>query len=441
MDVFNSALRNPLPPLRKKLERRRSGDSDLLPVVPPVEVNHIEDDRRKKKNSRRKHRNSHLGCGTCKKRRIKCDENLPQCFNCVKGKLHCAYLNLDAPARNALRMAQYNQNLRQDRNDDPANKSAKDVESGDESLREPAMQGPVVHVEPYYQGYTPYQMVPQGAAAPPAGAANGASVAITTGAIATPVQPPSLVVQHPGAPHQPLGAPAGPAYIQSPYASMVQFQSVPSIPGYPPVAVQVVQAPLGHQVVYQNPEQLPFSPQVHMTPANIDGQPVLLMQNAQIDRNVSYEPALAAQQQGYGQPPIQISQVPQAHPHSAPAMSVPPVYMASAGQYLTSMPLPPPPPPATVGPPNIASAPASNKDLLPRIGALSNTSSIKTSPQLPVIRSVLSTHLANSDYEPKTENTDFKLPPIKADANSASNSTSVSPKVADKVLSILKLIS
>ncbi|QEL62813.1 hypothetical protein CJJ09_004994 [Candidozyma auris] len=55
-----------------------------------------------------------LGCGTCKKRRIKCDENLPQCFNCVKGKLHCAYLNLDAPARNALRLAQYNQNLRQD---------------------------------------------------------------------------------------------------------------------------------------------------------------------------------------------------------------------------------------------------------------------------------------------------------------------------------------
>lgn len=69
----------------------------------------------KKKNTRRKHRNSHLGCGTCKKRRIKCDENLPSCLNCLKGKLHCAYLNLDQNARNALRMAQYNQNLRSDK--------------------------------------------------------------------------------------------------------------------------------------------------------------------------------------------------------------------------------------------------------------------------------------------------------------------------------------
>lgn len=72
----------------------------------------------KKKNTRRKHRNSHLGCGTCKKRRIKCDENLPSCLNCLKGKLHCAYLNLDPTARNALRMAQYNQNLRNDKYSD-----------------------------------------------------------------------------------------------------------------------------------------------------------------------------------------------------------------------------------------------------------------------------------------------------------------------------------
>lgn len=72
---------------------------------------------RKKKNSRRKHRNSHLGCGTCKKRRIKCDETLPACLNCLKGKLHCAYLNLDNNARNALRVAQYNQTIRQEKLD------------------------------------------------------------------------------------------------------------------------------------------------------------------------------------------------------------------------------------------------------------------------------------------------------------------------------------
>ncbi|KAI5970070.1 hypothetical protein CANMA_000894 [Candida margitis] len=72
---------------------------------------------KKKRNSRRKHRNSHLGCGTCKKRRIKCDETLPSCLNCLKGKLHCAYLNLDNHARSALRMAQYNQNMRQERSE------------------------------------------------------------------------------------------------------------------------------------------------------------------------------------------------------------------------------------------------------------------------------------------------------------------------------------
>ena len=70
---------------------------------------------KRKRNSRRKHRNSHLGCGTCKKRRIKCDETLPSCLNCLKGKLHCAYLNLDSNARNALRLAQYNQSMRQER--------------------------------------------------------------------------------------------------------------------------------------------------------------------------------------------------------------------------------------------------------------------------------------------------------------------------------------
>lgn len=80
----------------------------------------------KKKNTRRKHRNSHLGCGTCKKRRIKCDENLPSCLNCLKGKLHCAYLNLDSNARNALRMAQYNQNLRNDKFEESNDKSSSD---------------------------------------------------------------------------------------------------------------------------------------------------------------------------------------------------------------------------------------------------------------------------------------------------------------------------
>lgn len=126
MEVFNSALKNPVPPARKRTESKSEPPSQPYPErardQPPESLASS-----KKKNSRRKHRNSHLGCGICKKRRIKCDENLPQCLNCVKGRLHCAYLNLDAPSRNALRMAQYNQNLRDDRLDDPSFKYAKDL--------------------------------------------------------------------------------------------------------------------------------------------------------------------------------------------------------------------------------------------------------------------------------------------------------------------------
>lgn len=119
MDVFNQALRNPLPP-RKKEESAdgdspKASDEATLSKYTSHDESLAEDDVRRKKNLRRKHRNSHLGCGTCKKRRIKCDESLPQCSNCVKGKLHCAYLNLDAPARNALRMAQFNQSIRHDK--------------------------------------------------------------------------------------------------------------------------------------------------------------------------------------------------------------------------------------------------------------------------------------------------------------------------------------
>lgn len=42
---------------------------------------------------RKKHRNSKLGCATCKRRRIKCTEDLPACSNCVKHRVHCEYLD------------------------------------------------------------------------------------------------------------------------------------------------------------------------------------------------------------------------------------------------------------------------------------------------------------------------------------------------------------
>lgn len=104
MDIFNSALKNPVPPTVKKEDDKGEVKDSIV--------------KKKKKNSRRRHRNSHLGCGTCKKRRIKCDETLPSCINCLKGKLYCAYLNLDDGARKALKIAQYNLSTRQEKIDE-----------------------------------------------------------------------------------------------------------------------------------------------------------------------------------------------------------------------------------------------------------------------------------------------------------------------------------
>lgn len=414
MDVFNSALRNPLPPLRKKADR---GKPDM--ELPPPE----DDDTRKKKNSRRKHRNSHLGCGTCKKRRIKCDENLPQCFNCVKGKLHCAYLNLDAPARNALRMAQYNQNLRHDRHDD-----SKD----DEYVLVPL-------IDPHYYGYA-YQVVPVdgGANAQPTVAQAGHAGGQPDQGIATGMQniPPNMaqnmgqnmgqnVAQNLGqnisqnitlsigqnipqnmplgvassglgAPQSlgPTGVPAVgqnipplashpprvpvAGYIQSPYPPMVQFQQ--AYPGYLPM-VQVL-PPQG--VAYDVPVLMASQP-MHM--ATIDGQPVVMV-NAPLEHH------------------------PQAY--AAPYAPGAPLLV----HYLPLVPLPPPP--GAVPRTQAVSAPVSASELLPAVGPRLGSASERASPVLPVIRLALSTHLA-----------DRKLPPIRGDDE---------PK-GDNVPTILRLLS
>ncbi|OBA19892.1 hypothetical protein METBIDRAFT_72615 [Metschnikowia bicuspidata var. bicuspidata NRRL YB-4993] len=42
---------------------------------------------------RKKHRNSKLGCPTCKRRRVKCLETLPECTNCEKHGSRCEYLD------------------------------------------------------------------------------------------------------------------------------------------------------------------------------------------------------------------------------------------------------------------------------------------------------------------------------------------------------------
>lgn len=52
-----------------------------------------EEKKDKKVPRRKKHRNSKLGCATCKRRRVKCLQDLPACTNCVKHRVHCDYLD------------------------------------------------------------------------------------------------------------------------------------------------------------------------------------------------------------------------------------------------------------------------------------------------------------------------------------------------------------
>lgn len=47
---------------------------------------------------RKSHVKSRKGCGNCKRRRIKCDEEKPQCFNCIKHGVNCDYLQFSEPA-------------------------------------------------------------------------------------------------------------------------------------------------------------------------------------------------------------------------------------------------------------------------------------------------------------------------------------------------------
>lgn len=72
----------------------------------------MTDDRRGPR--RRRHRNSRLGCATCKRRRVKCSEDLPACNNCVKHRVHCDYLNYSASQIEELIRARSTQQTDQD---------------------------------------------------------------------------------------------------------------------------------------------------------------------------------------------------------------------------------------------------------------------------------------------------------------------------------------
>lgn len=56
-------------------------------------------------NTRRRHTNSKLGCLNCKRKKIRCDENLPLCDSCSRGKQEtCSYLSLSASEINRIRI-------------------------------------------------------------------------------------------------------------------------------------------------------------------------------------------------------------------------------------------------------------------------------------------------------------------------------------------------
>ncbi|EDK37863.2 hypothetical protein PGUG_01961 [Meyerozyma guilliermondii ATCC 6260] len=58
-----------------------------------------------KATKRRRHKNSKFGCPNCKKRRVKCSEDLPSCLNCIKHKTRCGYLDYTEEQLDELRAA------------------------------------------------------------------------------------------------------------------------------------------------------------------------------------------------------------------------------------------------------------------------------------------------------------------------------------------------
>lgn len=59
---------------------------------------------------RKSHKKLRLGCATCKRRRIKCSEELPECEECVKLGEHCDYLDYTKEQLDRLRRLKLHQN-------------------------------------------------------------------------------------------------------------------------------------------------------------------------------------------------------------------------------------------------------------------------------------------------------------------------------------------
>lgn len=60
----------------------------------------------KSNTTRRRHTNSKLGCLNCKKKKIRCDEHVPECKNCQKSRKNvCSYLSLSEKELNKVKLA------------------------------------------------------------------------------------------------------------------------------------------------------------------------------------------------------------------------------------------------------------------------------------------------------------------------------------------------
>lgn len=74
----------------------------------------------KQAGKRRKHKNSKNGCPNCKKRRVKCSEDLPACMNCIKHKVRCGYLDYTEEQLNELKEAKLSASADEKSQDDKA---------------------------------------------------------------------------------------------------------------------------------------------------------------------------------------------------------------------------------------------------------------------------------------------------------------------------------
>ncbi|GEQ70306.1 hypothetical protein JCM33374_g3982 [Metschnikowia sp. JCM 33374] len=361
MDVFSSALKNPLPPARKKNDQQVNDpksvnpDSNMLPKsepsgkvapantpsfteAPPTQAQlsgQNQDHDNKKKNSRRRHRNSHLGCGICKKRRIKCDEHLPQCFNCIKGRLHCAYLNLDAPARNALRLAQYNQNLRDDRSGDSSPKSAeKTAQYGDESSNNTPSRPPS------------YPSVMNSTSEPPPVYASN-HVSSGSNSHNMPRSRKSSIANgtiQQGPINPPISGP--PSSMPSMYVPMIQLQPINSGIPYPQIPMQMITGQQPHPMMYQS-DQIPMQiPSQHLPAASnqtMNPQPIMCYPAQPPGLSTPYDNRvpgsfIVPMQRQYGSP----ASMPNNSPFYPPGLQ-PPDAMRPPPKVLGSPPIPQPP--------------------------------------------------------------------------------------------------